>query len=63
MYSCLGMALDRTNVQQNVQHTIQTMEWTISLMPPDVYQFVWICDLYDFGLNDCRPSIGKVSVG
>eukprot|EP00958_Prasinococcus_capsulatus_P014158 scaffold1481_cov401-Prasinococcus_capsulatus_cf.AAC.9 len=36
------------------------MEWTISLMPPDVYQFVWICDLYDFGLNDCRPSIGKL---
>mmetsp|Transcript_6300 Transcript_6300/g.23222 ORF Transcript_6300/g.23222 Transcript_6300/m.23222 type:complete len:406 (-) Transcript_6300:2362-3579(-) len=62
MYSCLGMALDRTNVQQNVQHTIQTMEWTISLMPPDVYQFVWICDLYDFGLNDCRPSIGKACV-
>lgn len=56
IYSCLELPTNRS-VADNTEHMLACFESAIRLMPEGVESWVWVMDLFGFGLRDCDPRL------
>lgn len=64
IYSCFGMACERTDGKGNVEHMCGVLDRCLETMPKGVDSYVWICDFHGFGFQDCNiaTAMGGITV-